>query len=190
MAQSSSASGALGGLGKFGRPTELFKMAEEGLVDIASTVQGYMPGRFPRSSVMELPLIYDTAEAGTRALWQLYEDGLLGSEYDSVKVLALYVLPPYAILTANADVTSLRDLRGLRLRAPSLTVGFGLARLGAPLVGRGERVVVRVGDKDMHELVQAALMRGARLEEVVRHREDLEALFLRTVQAQHEEEGA
>jgi ABC-2 type transport system ATP-binding protein len=64
------------------------------------------------------------------------------------------------------------------------------SRLGAPLVGRGERVVVRVPEKEMHELVQAALARGARLEEVVRHREDLEALFLRTVRAQHEGEPA
>jgi ABC-2 type transport system ATP-binding protein len=62
------------------------------------------------------------------------------------------------------------------------------ARAGAPLAGRGERVVVRVAEKEMHELVQAALARGARLEEVVRHREDLEALFLRTVEAQRGEE--
>jgi len=64
------------------------------------------------------------------------------------------------------------------------------ARVGAPLAGRGERVLVRVAEKEMHELVQAALARGARLEEVVRHREDLEALFLRTVEAQRGEEQA
>ena len=52
------------------------------------------------------------------------------------------------------------------------------SRYGA-LSGRGERVELRVAEKQMRELVQAALARGARVEEVTRHREDLESLFLR-----------
>jgi ABC-2 type transport system ATP-binding protein len=60
------------------------------------------------------------------------------------------------------------------------------SRLAAPLVGRGDRVVLRVPEKEMHELVQQALARGARLVELVRHRENLEDLFLRTVEAQRE----
>src|SRR3954465_3166834 len=51
--------------GGFGRPVELFPMVEKGDIEMASSVQGYHPGRFPRSTVMELPLIYDTAETGT-----------------------------------------------------------------------------------------------------------------------------
>jgi TRAP-type C4-dicarboxylate transport system substrate-binding protein len=120
----------LRGLGQFGRPNELFGLAEKGEIEMAATVQGYSPRRFPQSSVMELPLLYQTAEAGTYALWKLYEEGLLDKDYASVKVLALYVLPPYAIMTSNIDVTSVRDLRGLRLRSPSLTVGFAMSRLG------------------------------------------------------------
>src|SRR4051812_11598036 len=58
----------LGGLGDFGKPTELFSMVEKGQIDIASTVQGYMPGRFPLSTVMELPLLYGTGEEGTFAM--------------------------------------------------------------------------------------------------------------------------
>jgi ABC-2 type transport system ATP-binding protein len=55
-------------------------------------------------------------------------------------------------------------------------------QLGARLDGRGERVTLRLAEKEMHELVQAALVRGARIEEIVRHREDLETLFLRAVE--------
>jgi ABC-2 type transport system ATP-binding protein len=61
------------------------------------------------------------------------------------------------------------------------------AQLGVKLGGRGERVTVRLGEKEMNELLQAALARGARLEELVRHREDLEALFLRAVESQQQE---
>jgi ABC-2 type transport system ATP-binding protein len=61
------------------------------------------------------------------------------------------------------------------------------ARVGGRLAGRGEHVTVRVTEKDMHELVQSALARGARVEEIVRHREDLEDVFLRAVEAQPQE---
>jgi len=57
------------------------------------------------------------------------------------------------------------------------------AALGTSLSGRGDRVTLRLAEKEMHELLQAALARGARVEELVRHREDLEALFLRAVAA-------
>jgi ABC-2 type transport system ATP-binding protein len=61
------------------------------------------------------------------------------------------------------------------------------SRYGA-LSGRGERVTLRVDEKQMRELVQGALARGARVEEVTRHREDLETVFLRAV-AGREGEG-
>jgi len=56
------------------------------------------------------------------------------------------------------------------------------AQLGTKLDGRGERVTLRLAEKEMNELVQAALVRGARIEEIVRHRDDLETLFLRAVE--------
>ena len=40
----------------------------------------------------------------------------------------------------------------------------------------------RIPEEKMNEFVQSALVRGARIEEIVRHREDLETLFLRAVE--------
>jgi ABC-2 type transport system ATP-binding protein len=57
-------------------------------------------------------------------------------------------------------------------------------QLGESLEGRGERVTLRLAEKEMNELVQAALVRGARVEEIARHRENLESLFLRAVGSQ------
>jgi hypothetical protein len=45
-------------------------------------------------------------------------------------------------------------------------------------------VTLRLAEKEMNELVQAALVRGARVEEIARHRENLESLFLRAVGSQ------
>lgn len=123
------------GLGGFGKPAELFAMVERGDIEIAITVHGYNPGRFPRTSVMELPLMFDSAAQGTQALWKLYQEGRLDAEYASVKVLGLFVLPPYGIFTSGKPINQLRDLRGLRIRAHSPIVGAALARLGAIPVG-------------------------------------------------------
>lgn len=122
-------------LGGHGRPTELLGLVEAGRIEMAATVQGYSPNRFPRSSVMELPLIHASAESGTRAMWTLFEEGLIAEDYRNVKVLALYVLPPYGIFTVDKPVRTLRDLRGLRVRAPSTTVGLGMAKLGIVPLG-------------------------------------------------------
>lgn len=126
---------ALKPLGNYGKPADLFNMVEKGDIEIANTVQGYNPGRFPQSSVMELPLMFDNAVAGSQALWGLYKEGLLDKDYASVKVLSLYVAPPFSIFTTGKKIASLRELRGMRVRSPGPTVGLALAKLGAIPLG-------------------------------------------------------
>ncbi len=126
----------LGKLGEFSRPTALLPLVEQGKVEIGMTVQGYRSGRFPLSAVMELPLVYETAEQGTFAMWQLFAEGGLAKDFAEFKLLALHTLPPYGILSA-AKIDGLRDLRGLRVRAPSLAVGVALGRLGMITAGAG-----------------------------------------------------
>ncbi|MBV5336176.1 TRAP transporter substrate-binding protein DctP [bacterium] len=116
--------------GEFGKPTELLKLVDAGDIEIAYTVQGYSPERFVASSVMELPLIRRTAAGGTRAIWDLYESGALDRDYAGLKVVGLWTLPTYGVFTATRKVESPRDLRGLRIRNPSKTVGGALAKLG------------------------------------------------------------
>jgi len=126
---------ALKPLGGYGKPPELFNMVEKGAIEMAATVQGYNPGRFPQSSVMELPFMFENSIAGTEAMMSLYKEGLLDRDYASVKVLGLYVLPPYPIFTTGKKIQTVRDFRGLRMRAPSVTVGVALAKLGAVPLG-------------------------------------------------------
>lgn len=116
--------------GGFGKPTELLPKVDKGELEIAYTVQGYTPDRFAASSVMELPLIRKTATGGTSALWELYEKGLLARDYQGLKILGLWTLPPYGIFTNDRKVTTIRDLRGLRIRAPGITVARALNKMG------------------------------------------------------------
>jgi TRAP-type transport system periplasmic protein len=122
-------------VGGFGKPADFLAMVERGDVEIAYTVQGYNADRFPQSTVMELPLLFNDSVTGTKAFWQLYKEGLLDKDYANVKILSLLVLPPFGLFTVDRKITALRDLRGLRMRTPSPTVGLALARLGTIPIG-------------------------------------------------------
>jgi TRAP-type C4-dicarboxylate transport system substrate-binding protein len=126
---------ALKPVGGYGSATELLPLVEKGDLEMTATVLGYYPGRFPQSSVMELPLMYEDGVVGTRALNALFKEGMLDKDYTSVKVIALYVVPPFALFTTGKKIATLRDLRGLRVRVSSPTMGLALAKLGAIPLG-------------------------------------------------------
>ena len=79
--------------------------------------------------------MFENSISGTSAMMSLYKEGLLDKDYASVKVLGLYVLPPYPIFTTGKKIQSVKDFRGLRMRTPSTTVGVALAKLGAVPLG-------------------------------------------------------
>ncbi len=127
--------------GGYGKPTEMLPMLEKGELDIVATVQGYHPGRFPQTSVIELPLMFTDGVVGSKALNTLLKEGLLAKDYAALKVLSVYVTPPFSVFTTGKKINSLRDLRGLRVRTPGPTVGLGLAKLGAIPLGIPANVI-------------------------------------------------
>jgi TRAP-type C4-dicarboxylate transport system substrate-binding protein len=84
-----------------------------GAADIAAAVQGSIGGKFPLSTVVELPSDIIGKE-GAPAFWKLYQDGLLGHEYDAIKPLALFVYPQ-SFLSSQKPVTRLANFKGLRI---------------------------------------------------------------------------
>ncbi len=103
----------------------------DGTVDIALGLRGAEGDKFPRTSVIELPFLVQDAASGSRALWTLFKQGAFGPEFAEFKVLALFVQNPGQVHTATKPVTTLEDLRGLRLRAPNQPVAAALRQMGA-----------------------------------------------------------
>lgn len=101
-----------------------------GVVDIAHGLHGIPRGRFPRTSLIELPFLTDDAGAASETLWELYPDHL-APEYKGLKVLALHAHNGGLIHTSNKKVETMDDLKGLRLRTPSPAVSAMLTALGA-----------------------------------------------------------
>lgn len=113
-----------------GKTKDHFDLVAKGIADLAFFIQGATPGRFPLTSVMELPIGVPSSTVGSRALWELYQK-YLTREYTSVKLLGLKVTEPGQIHMTKKQIKTVADLKGLRLRSPSPQQTAVLKALGA-----------------------------------------------------------
>lgn len=136
---------------------KIFEQANQvraGTVDIALGLRGAEGERFPGSSMIELPFVVKDAASGSRALWDLLQDGTLANEYKDYRVLALFVHNPGLIHTTTRRVVSPSDLKGLRLRSPNKTVAAALEHLGAtPVILQVHEVMDAVRDNRIDGIV-------------------------------------
>ena len=98
-------------------------------------MQGYTANRFPLSQLIELPGLFDTAEVGSCAFQKLYDSGVLDKEYAETHVLYVHTHGLGHLSTKDKAVTTLADLKGLKIRRPTAVIGKLLAELGAEPVG-------------------------------------------------------
>ena len=117
-----------------GTPPQLFDQARDGVVDIVWTLQGYTPGRFPKTEVFELPFMAGlSAEQTSRALWDYAQKNAM-DEYKDVHVLAFHTHGP-GLFHTKQPVTGLESLRGMKIRGGTRIVNSMLTKLGATPVG-------------------------------------------------------
>lgn len=114
-----------------GRPPELVQQARDGVVDIVWTVNGYTPGLFPRTEVMELPGVFlNDIKAANLAMYDMF-DSDLRQEYKGLEVMWLHVHAGQAIMTVDKEVRSPADLDGMKIRIPTRTGAWVIEALGA-----------------------------------------------------------
>lgn len=113
-----------------GKPPELISQVRDGVVDMIWTVNGYTPGLFPRSEVMELPTVYSNdPRAANLALADLRAD--LAPEYAGTEVMFLHVHAGNGLQMRDRAIRAPEDMAGLRLRTPSRTGAWMIEALGA-----------------------------------------------------------
>lgn len=117
-----------------GTPPELMDQVIDGIADLAWTVNGFTPGRFPQTEVFELPFFVEDARAASYAYRTMYESQMADTDFADVVVLGNWVHGPGVIHT-NRPVQTIEDMRGLKLRTPSRMVGQLLGILGAEPIG-------------------------------------------------------
>lgn len=116
-----------------GQPPELYDQAKDGVVDLIWTVLGYTPGRFPKSEVFELPFLITNGEDSSAAFYNYVMENS-ADEFAGVKVIALHTHGPGLFHSKN-PITSLDDLKGMKVRGGSRIISDMLANLGAEPVG-------------------------------------------------------
>lgn len=113
-----------------GSPQQLMQQAADGVADIVWTVPGYNAGRFPIIEAFELPFMTYNAEDASRALWEYYET-FAQDEFASVKPLAFNVHDAGYLHNNRREIKQLKDMRGLKIRAPSRQTNLFMAKMGA-----------------------------------------------------------
>ena len=117
-----------------GKPPQLVDQVREGVVDLAWTVAGYTPGRFPRLSVFDLPFLPANAKITAQAV-QEYAETVGAADLKDYKIIAVHVHSPGMIHTKKTLIKSLADFKGLKLRGPTRSSTNLLKKLGATPVG-------------------------------------------------------
>jgi len=118
--------------GALSTAVQLYDTVRTGVADLAWFLQGYTPGKFPLTSVVELPFMASSAKQGSPALWEVYENSPeMQAEYGGVKVLSMWVVDPGQLMTSRKVVRNLEDVKGLKIRIGSDTTKATAEVLGA-----------------------------------------------------------
>ncbi|MBX2881208.1 MAG: TRAP transporter substrate-binding protein [Granulosicoccus sp.] len=122
------------GMALGGKPPELMDQVLDGVAEMAFTVTGYTPGRFPRSEAFELPFMMTNAEATSRAYWDYAEKHMFNADFKDYKILAVWVHGP-GLIHSTDPIRVPSDLNGVKLRSPTRVTNMMFSELGATSVG-------------------------------------------------------
>ena len=118
--------------GALGKTTDHYDLVEKGIADLAYVLHDYTPGRFPMTSVFELPFMVPSAERTSTAMWKIYEEfPEFQKEYSRVKPLALFCHPGGHFNTVKKPIRSLEDFKGMKFRTANPHITKALKAFGA-----------------------------------------------------------
>ena len=107
-------------------------MVEKKIADIGWDICDYSPGRFPLTTVIELPFMVQTAEKASVAIWKTYEKfDAFKTEYADTHLLALSAHAPGFFATVKKPIRTIEDLKGLKIKTASPFTTDALRALGA-----------------------------------------------------------
>ncbi len=112
---------------------QIYDAVVKGISDIGLSCFTYTRGKFPLTSVIDLPLGLQNGVTATR-MANAYYKKFKPKELDDVKILYVHGHGPGLIHTTKKPVTKLEDLKGMKIRSTGLASKIVMA-LGAAPVG-------------------------------------------------------
>jgi TRAP-type C4-dicarboxylate transport system substrate-binding protein len=96
-------------------PAKQYELMINGIQDATTVLPSYTQELFPDFSLFSLPYLFQNAAEGSRAMWRMYEKGLVGG-LDKVYVVALYN-NGNSLLHFSKSIDSGEEIKGLKIRA-------------------------------------------------------------------------
>lgn len=113
-------------------PPQTFDAIKNGLCDIAFSVHGYTPGRFPLTEAPEFPFMGDTATAVSVAYQRIHNRMLAkADEMKGIVALAVFTHGPGQIYNTKRPINSVNDLLGMKIRVGGGAINEITQLLGA-----------------------------------------------------------
>lgn len=101
-----------------GKITDLFQQLDTNLCDLGFAGYIFFPGKFPITDVIGLPYLVTNSASTAVLLNGMLADGLL-KEWDiGVKIIAFLPTDPTLMFFRDKKVTSMEELKGMKIRAP------------------------------------------------------------------------
>jgi len=117
-----------------GNPKTMVDAIRKGITDIGFVLPSYVPGRFQRSSVFELPFIFKGARHVAKVFYDNY-DTYFAEDYKNFKVLWFLSSPLSQCYTVSKPIQSAADFSGLKIRSGGDKETVGIKKLGGNPVG-------------------------------------------------------
>jgi len=157
----------------FGKVENQADQVKQGVTDLAFGLNGIPRGRFPRTSIMEMPSVAESSDSASRALWAMLP-GMLAEDYKDFKPIALHCHNPGLFHTRDKSLKTIADVKGLRMRAPNPPTQALLAYLGATPVGMPPGQVYENIEKGVIDgaVFPWDAIKGFRLENILKHHLD------------------
>lgn len=148
-------------------PNQAYDGVVKGISDIALSVFGYTPGRFPLMELIDMPLGYKSALQATH-LTNVFYKKFQPKELDAVKVMYLHAHGP-GILHTKKPVNKLEDLKGVKIRSTGTTAKV-VAKLGGVPVAMPQTETYDALQKGVAEGVMNPLeaLKGWKIAEVIK----------------------
>ena len=161
--------------GALGKPREQWDLALGGIADISFVIPAFTAGRFPLTTVFDLPLVSGGSSKVTTAVAQdIYKD-YLKKEFKDAKVLFMFSSDPITIHTSKKQIKSIDDLKGLKIRSAGAIQSATIKQLGGSPVSMPITEVYTSLEKGVLDGVLTAFtaMRSFRIYDVTKYSLDM-----------------
>lgn len=135
-----------------GKVVDAYDMAAGGIAEVTMGSPVMQPHRFPRTMVMDLPLLFSTAKVGSSALNALLRKGYVEKDYPDVKPMFLWTGSPTQVHTTKKAIRKVSDFEGMKIRSAG-----GTAIAVAKLLGA---TPVMIGTPEIYEALERGTVDG------------------------------